>query len=592
MKRRDEVLQDDCWKVESIFLNLEAWQKKFEELKVTLPTLSSFKGKLSKSETIKDFLEALFTYSREIETLYIFAHLKHDEDLANDTYKTAYFQSLSLLQQFRAETSWFEPELISLEPNFLDAPALSPYRFYLEKIVRLKAHTLNGESEKLIALGSQAMQTGRQAFSALNDADFVFGTILDEKGKAHELTHASYGVYMKSHDRVLRKNAFETLLTKYEATQNTLAELLKGEVETHVFTKKARGYSSCLEAALFPHNIDTKVYHALIEAVSQNLKPLHKYFSLRKKILKLDELHLYDMSVPLTQEIDIKMSYEEAEQVIIKSVAPLGKEYTEKLDKGLKSARWVDRYENKNKRSGAYSSGCYDTQPFILMNYKNHLRDVFTLAHEAGHSMHSLHSHEFQPYHTSDYPIFLAEVASTFNEDLLSRTLQKTDNKQEKIYLINQQIDDIRNTLFRQTMFAEFELKIHELAEEGTPLTPALLNELYADLLKKYFGPDVALDPVSPYEWSRIPHFYYNFYVYQYATGISAALALSKKVNEGREAEREAYLNFLKSGSSRYPVETLKLAGVDMSCKEPVQAAIGTFERLVKELETLLQEKA
>ncbi len=589
MIARESVAKEDCWKVESIFKDFETWQEKLNELKKKLPTFQKFKGTLSKSpQTLKTFLEALFEYSRQLETLYIYAHLKHDEDLANDTYKTAYFQSLSLLQEFRSETSWFEPELLTLEDVFFASDLLKPYSFFLEKILRLKKHTLDEKSEKLIALSSQSMQTGRQAFSALNDSDFVFGKIEDEKGKLHELTHATYSVYLKEHDRTLRKNAFTTLLKKYDETQNTLAELLKGEVQTHVFTKTARGYTSCLEASLFPHNIDVAVYHSLIEAVNQNLKPLHKYYALRKKALKLDALHLYDLNVPLTKEIDIKMSYEEAEEVIIASVAPLGKEYTNKLEKGLKTARWVDRYENKNKRSGAYSSGSFDTQPFILMNYKNHLRDVFTLAHEAGHSMHSLLSHETQPYWLSDYPIFLAEVASTFNEDLLSRHLQKTDNKEKKLYLINQQIDDIRNTLFRQTMFAEFELKIHELAEESIPLTPTLLCELYTELLKKYFGSDVVLDEEASFEWARIPHFYYNFYVYQYATGISAALALSKKVNEGTDKEREAYLNFLKSGSSRYPLDTLKLAGVDMSQKEPVQAAIATFAKLVDELEKLL----
>jgi oligoendopeptidase F len=590
MRTRDQVPKNECWNVDTIFENLELWETKFQELKKKLPEFKEFKGTLNLNpKTLKTFLEVFFSYSREIEKVYVFAHLKHDEDLANNSYKTAYFRSLSLLQEFRSETSWFEPELLTLKEDFIDSDLLTPYRFYLEKILRLKKHTLSEECEKLIALSSQSMQTGRQAFSALNDADFVFGKILDEKGQSHELTHATYSVYLKDHDRVLRKNAFTTLLKKYDETQNTLAELLKGEIESHVFTKVARGYDSCLEAALFPYNIDKKVYEALIDAVTQNLKPLHKYYALRKKALKLETLHLYDLAVPLIQEIDIKMSYEEAEDTIIESVAPLGKEYQEALRKGLKEGRWVDRFENKNKRSGAYSSGCFETEPFILMNYKNHLRDVFTLAHEAGHSMHSFLSHKSQPYHLSDYPIFLAEVASTFNEDLLSRTLQKTENKQEKIYLISQQIDDIRNTLFRQTMFAEFELKIHELAEESTPLTPTLLCELYKELLKKYFGSEVVLDEEASFEWARIPHFYYNFYVYQYATGISAALALSKKVNDGGEKDKEAYLNFLKSGSSHYPLETLKIAGVDMSQKEPVKEAIQTFKRLVDELETLLQ---
>jgi len=323
--------------------------------------------------------------------------------------------------------------------------------------------------------------------------------------------------------------------------------------------------------------------------VSDYLPVLHRYLALRKRILNLKELHVYDLYVPLTSSVDIRLSYEQAEDLVIRSVAPLGNEYQNHLRRGLQAHRWVDRYENKNKRSGAYSSGCYDSMPYILMNYKNLLRDVFTLAHEAGHSMHSLYSRSHQPYHYSDYPIFLAEVASTFNEDLLSRLMiNECKNPAEKIFLINQQIEDIRGTLFRQTMFAEFELKLHECLEKGTPLTPHLLKEEYRALNRKYFGPDTILDPEIDVEWARIPHFYYNFYVFQYSTGISAALSLANRVVEGSHKEREAYLRFLKGGSSQFPIEMLKDAGIDMTSTEPVTAAIRKFNALLNQLEELL----
>jgi oligoendopeptidase F len=344
-----------------------------------------------------------------------------------------------------------------------------------------------------------------------------------------------------------------------------------------------------LQAALFPKNIDPKVYHALIEAVHSKISSLHKYFRLRKKLLKLKEVHLYDLFIPLTQQFDKKYSYDEAEQLVIESVKPLGEEYTKLLHDGLKKGRWVDRYENQNKRSGAYSSGCYDSMPYILMNYKGILRDLYTLSHEAGHSMHSLLSRQTQPYHYSDYAIFVAEVASTFNEELLSHTLlQKVQSKEERAFLLCEMIEDIRSTLFRQTMFAEFELFLHETIEKREPLTPAVLKHKYLELNHLYFGNEVVLDQLIAIEWARIPHFYYGFYVYQYATGISAAIALSEQVLHGGKKEKDAYLNFLRSGSSDYPLALLKKAGIDMCSPKPIVAAIEKFSAMVNELESLL----
>jgi oligoendopeptidase F len=581
MKKRAEVSSEDQWNVAALYRDAAAWEEAFKKFvpqhlnSPIWPSLQRYKGTFDQSaEKVKEALVLLMEIDRELTKLYTYAHLKHDEDIADPQAKRNYEQIMRIAHIFAEESAWFQPELLALSEDrlhqYLSSPLLADYRFYLEKMIRMKKHTLSPDNERLIALAGQPLQTSHKAFSAINDADFKFGSVQDAQGNEKPLTHGTYGIYIREQDR--------------------LCELLNGQMQSHLFQAKARNFNSCLEAALYPKNIDTSVYHALIQAVHEKLDVLHRYMKLRKKVLKLDELHLWDIYVPLTASVDIKMSYPEAENIVIESVAPLGQQYQEFLKKGFLEQRWVDRYENQNKRSGAYSSGCFDSMPYILMNYKNILRDVFTLAHEAGHSMHSLYSRTNQPYQYADYPIFLAEVASTFNEDLLTRLLiSRCTDKNEKIFLINQKIEDIRGTLFRQTMFAEFELKLHEWVENGIPLTPELLKEEYSKLNQYYFGPDTVIDPEIDIEWARIPHFYYNFYVFQYATGISAALALSDKVKKGNTADREAYLNFLKSGSSKYPIETLQLAGIDMRSPAPVKAAIESLDKLTKELEKLLE---
>lgn len=599
-EERSSIPQQDRWNVEEFFPNLSEWQDHFEKIyqkeKPHWPNLQTFRGKLKNAATIKALLDLCLSTERTLSALYTYAHLRHDEEITNDEAKIAYGKISALFHDFSDETSWIEPELLALEQATLDAllkdPILAEYQFHLEKLVRVKKHMLSAEMEALMAKAGKALQAPQKAFSAINDADFKFGEILDGNGNSRELTHANYGLYIREHDRVLRKNAFTQMHQKYADYENTLCELLNGQIQSHIFNSRIRSYQSSLEAALFPNNIDCRVYHALIEAVNSRLPDLLQYVELRKKILNLDSLHLYDMSVPLTSDIEIHMPYEEAEDLIIESVAPLGTEYQNLLNKGFKEQRWVDRYENRNKRSGAYSSGSYDSMPYILMNYKGQLKDAFTLAHEAGHSMHSLLTHTHQPYQYGNYSIFLAEVASTFNEELLMQTLLKrVSSNAEKIYLINQKIEDIRGTLFRQTMFAEFELLIHTLAEQETPLTPALLRQEYHKLNQKYFGLAAVIDPEIDSEWSRIPHFYYNFYVFQYATGISAALALNERVVKGGARERDDYLNFLKGGSSRYPIDILKLAGINMLEPTPVQAAIGRFSDCVGQLNELLERK-
>jgi len=604
MKTREEVPLDDRWNVEALYPNQNAWEQAFKKFVPNpqksphWPALQQYQGTLEKDpKKVKEALDLMMGIDRELSKLYTYAHLRHDEDIANPQFKKNYEQILTLAHAFAQETAWFQPELMALPDTvlnqFLASPILSDYHFYIEKMIRMKKYTLSPDNEKLLALAGQALQTSYKTFSAINDADFKFGSVENSQGEAKPLSHASYGIYIREQDRLLRERVFKQYHQKYETYENTLCELLTGQVQNHLFQARARQFSSCLESALFPKNIDTSVYHALIEAVHERLDVLHRYMQLRKRILQLDELHLYDIYVPLTSAVDIRMPYAEAEKIVIESVAPLGKEYQEFLRKGFQKQRWVDRYENQNKRSGAYSSGCFDSLPYILMNYKDLLRDVFTLAHEAGHSMHSLYSRKTQPYQYSDYPIFLAEVASTFNEDLLTRLLiERCKDPHEKIFLLNQKIEDIRGTLFRQTMFAEFELLIHQHVEQGTPLTPQLLKQEYRQLNQTYFGPATVIDPEIEIEWARIPHFYYNFYVFQYATGISAALALAEKVVDGQEKDRTAYLSFLQGGSSKYPIDMLKMAGVDMTSPAPVKAAIETFDRLLSELEQLLNQTA
>lgn len=594
-KKRADVAPEDRWNVNSLYSSFEDWKKESDKVasnreKPFWPELVTYQGRLGESaETLKKALDLIFETSRKLSKIYTYAHLRHDEDIAQDTHKGALNGALSLFHEFEEEASWIEPELIGLPKETIDAymesSVLECYRFHLERIFRLKAHTLSPESERLVALAGKALIAPHKAFSALNDADLKFGSVKDEKGEERQLSHALFSIYLHDQDRTLRKNAFTQMHSCYEAHANTLCELLNGQVQSHVFNARARNYDSSLHAALFPKNINVDVYNNLIETVGKEIKTLHRYLDKRKERLGVKELHLYDMYVPLVPDADIKMSYKDAEEVVIESVAPLGADYQNILHAGLTKDRWVDRFENLNKRSGAYSSGCYDSMPYILMNYKELLRDVFTLAHEAGHSMHSYFSHKNQPYHYGDYPIFVAEVASTFNEELLHRLLiERCQSAEERTYLINQRIEDIRATLFRQTMFAEFELMIHQFAEKNMPLTPETLKIEYFALNKKYFGDDVIIDEPIAIEWARIPHFYYNFYVYQYATGISAALALAERVLQGSDAEREDYLSFLKGGSSRYPLDLLRQAGVDMSSPEPIRAALKRFDCLVAEL--------
>jgi len=598
-KDRSEVAERDKWKVEALYPGLTAWQDEFEEVcrpKETphWPELATYKGRLGEgAETLHKFFTLSFELDRKLSKLYTYAHMRYDEDLGNDLFKKAYGEIITFYHDFQQEVAFAEPEILALDHEVLDGyfkdDRLKEYHFHLEEVIRLKPHTLDGEQEELLAMASKSLGTSSLAYNAFNNADIKFPSIRDSRGNPLELTHGKYLLYMRSLDRTVRQQAFYSLYKVYSSFENTICELLSGHVQAHLFNAKARKFKGCLEASLFPNEIDTKVYTNLIETARDHLDVLHRYMGLRKKAMGLDAMHLYDLYVPIVKNVRFEFDYEDAEQLVIDSVAPLGEEYQAVLSKGLKLERWVDRFENLRKRSGAYSTGCYDSKPYILMNFNGQFHDLMTLAHEAGHSMHSHLSRENQPYQYSHYPIFLAEVASTFNEELMFEHLMKQDlTKGQKAFLINQKIEDIRSTFFRQIMFAEFELHIHRLAEEKIPLTPTLLKDYFYKLNVDYLGPEVEIDPEIDMEWGRIPHFYSNFYVYQYATGISAAHALFAKVKQEGASAKEKYLRFLSSGSSQYPLDLLKEAGVNMVEKQPIVSTIDHFSSLVEQLASLM----
>jgi oligoendopeptidase F len=473
--------------------------------------------------------------------------------------------------------------------GFLAEKELGFYRFHLEQILRYRDYTLSEKEEALLAASGEMGRSMRDTFDMLDNADLQLGAIEDENGEQVSLTHGNFQSLLQNYDRRVRQEAFHTYYKAYESHQYTYSTLLAGSIKKDLFYSRAKKFSSYRAKTLFSENIPVQVYDNLIDAVHQNLRPLYKYFGLRKRLLKLDELHMYDCSVPIVEGINWRMPFEQAVKEIQAALSPLGEEYVEQVTRGLISDRWTDRYENKGKRSGAYSSGCYDSNPFILMNFReDNINSVYTLAHEAGHSMHSLYSRKNQPYLYSDYTIFVAEVASTFNEALLTRHFMSQDIESDmRIYLLCREIDNFRGTLYRQTMFAEFEHRVYKAAECNEPLTLETFKKIYIGLLELYFGPEVVLDDCLHLECFRIPHFYFSFYVYKYATGISAAYALADRVLSGGETELNDYLDFLKSGGSKYPIDLLKSAGVDMLSPEPVRTALEKFSTLVDELEQL-----
>jgi oligoendopeptidase F len=591
---REEISEDSTWDLSGLYSASEAWQKEFMALEKESKGYAAHQGKLGDSAAaLKACLEFDMGVSRILEKLYTFAHLRNDEDKTHTVHQENFERVVRLSTQISQARSFIESEIMSIAESkisdFLQDSELEFYKLHLERMLRYRQHTLSEKEEALLASSAEISRAAREGFDMLDNADLKLGVVKNEQGEEITITHGNFQSLLQSYDRRVRREAFETHYSAYEGHQFTYASLLSSSVKKDMFYARTRKFPSVREQALFSENIPVAVYDNLIENVHNNLPALYKYFDLRKRLLKLDELHVYDCAVPLVKDIHWHMSYQEASEKITEALRPLGNDYIETVNKGLMDDRWVDRYENKGKRSGAYSSGCYDSNPFILMNYReDSINSLYTLAHEAGHSMHSYYSKKNQPYLYADYTIFVAEVASTFNEALITRYLlgQKID-RDMKIYLLCREIDNFRGTLYRQTMFAEFEHLIYKHAENGQPMTGEAFQSIYRDLLKLYFGENVVLDNCLSLECFRIPHFYFSFYVYKYATGISAAYALADRVLQGGTLELDAYLNFLKSGGSKFPIDLLKDAGVDMTSPKPVDTALEKFSGLVDELETL-----
>lgn len=591
---RQEIDNRYKWNIEAMYPEETRWDQDFEEVTRLIAHFPSLSGTLSASGA--DLLTA-FQKRDEIwlilERMYVYSRMKKDEDNRLEKYQNMNDRCSSLVARASSALSFFTPELLEIPEDristfYSDHPELETYHFAIDSAFREKAHILTPAEESIMAQYSEITGATNNVFSMLNNADMRFDEITDEKGEKVELTHGRFIGFMESRDRRVRKEAFEAMYAPYKSQINTLAALYNYNTKTDVVQSRLRNYPSSLDAALSGDNIQPEVYFNLVETVNQNLDPLLRYVQIRKKLLGLDELHLYDIYVPLFELPDKAVSYEEGVKLMKKGLGALGPDYLERMEKGVRQG-WVDVYENEGKTSGAYSFGSYDSMPYILMNYNDKLKDVFTLAHEMGHSMHSLYTRETQPFIYGGHSIFTAEVASTVNEALLMKQMIADEkDPQVKKYLLNLYIEEFRSTVFRQTMFAEFELLTHNAVENGEALTSDFLCREYLALVKKYFGPDVVLDEEIQYEWSRIPHFYNAFYVYKYATGFSAAAAISKKILEEGPAARDSYIEFLRSGESNYPIELLKIAGVDMSRPEPIADAMKIFSGLIDELEALI----
>lgn len=592
---RDEVKVEETWRLEDIFSNDEAWETEFKSLDELTSKADSYKG------TLHDGPDALFralkyrdTLSERLRKLYTYAHLKTDQDTTNSFYQAMDSRVKSLYVKVSTALSYFLPELLTIDENELNKLAqnndeLKLYKQEFEEINSQRPHILPAEQEALLAQLSEVAGMSSETFSMLNNADLTFPTIKDENGDEVELSHGRYVNFLESADSRVREDAFKAMYAKYGEFQNTFASTLAGNIKNDNVTAKIRNYSSAREAAMSNNHIPEQVYENLVSTINKNVHLLQRYVALRKEVFELDELHMWDLYAPLVKDADMKVPYEEAKETMVESFHPMGDEYVSIVKEGLEN-RWVDVRENKGKRSGAYSSGAYGTNPYVLMNWQDNVSNLFTLAHEFGHSVHSYYSRMSQPFIYSGYSIFVAEVASTVNEALLNDHLLKTiDDEQKRIYLLNYWLDGFRGTVFRQTMFAEFEHLIHQLEQQGVALTAEKLTEEYYALNKKYFGDDLVVDEEIGLEWARIPHFYYNYYVYQYATGYSAAVALSNQIlTEGEPAVERYVNNFLKAGSSDYPIEVLKKAGVDMTSAAPIEEACRVFEEKLNELEALL----
>lgn len=594
--KRSEVKEADTWNVKDMYPTTEAWENELKVITEIVDKIALYEGSVAATaENLLAVLEHLANAGEKIEKAFNYAERLFDEDQTNTTHQAMSAKVYSLYAAMGSKTAFVDPEIIAatdetLEAFYKELPALELYRKQIAEIRRMKEHCLSAEKEKLLAMTAEMSQTPADTFSILNNADLVFPEIEDENGEKVRITHGRYGQFLQSADRRVRKDAFENLYQTYKQFLNTSASLYCGNVKQQVFHAKARKYVSSLECAVDANNVSSSVYHNLIDTVNKNLDKMHQYVSLRKKCLGVGELHMYDIYTPMIADVAKKISFEEAKETVLKALAPLGEDYVNKVKEGFEN-RWIDVYENQGKRSGAYSAGAYGCHPYVLLNYNGTLDDMFTLAHEMGHAMHSNYSNKAQPYIYAGYKIFVAEVASTCNEILLMEYLLKnTTDKKERAYLLNHYLDSFKGTVYRQTQFAEYEMLTNKMYEDGESLTADNLSSVYLELNKKYYGSDIISDEQIAYEWARIPHFYYNFYVYQYATSYCAAFSVAHKILEEGTPAVERYKKFLSGGCSMAPVELLKIAGVNLETPAPIQDALNAFGEIIKEMETLVED--
>ncbi|ELA90987.1 oligoendopeptidase F [Enterococcus faecium] len=594
LPKREELPENLTWDLTKIFSSDQEFDEKYLELSEELKQSEKHKGTLDQGASqFLNAIEFVLRVYRQTEVIYVYAHLKNDQDTGNTDYQALYAIASSLFSKVSEAVSWFEPEILQLSDDqiwqyFKEEPKLEVYRHYIQQIVDNRAHVLSAEQESLLAGAGEIFDASSDTFAVLNNADLVFPTIEGENGEIVQLSHGVYGQLLESTDRRVREAAFKGLYSVYEQFRNTFASTLGTHIKGHNFKAKVRNYSSAREASLSNNHIPESVYDTLVDVVNKHLPLLHRYMELRKRLLEVEKLHMYDLYTPVLGEAPITFTYEEAKEKALEALKPMGEEYMAIVEKAF-SERWIDVVENKGKRSGAYSSGSYDTNPYILLNWHDTLDQLFTLVHEMGHSVHSYFTRSNQPYVYGDYSIFLAEIASTTNENILTEYLLETEkDPRVRAYVLNHYLDGFKGTVFRQTQFAEFEHFMHTEDEKGVPLTSEYLSDSYGKLNAKYYGPAVEEDPEIKFEWSRIPHFYYNYYVFQYSTGFSAASALAKKILNQEPEALENYLAYLKAGNSDYPVEVMKKAGVDMTQAAYIEDAMSMFEQRLNELEELI----
>lgn len=592
-KLRCEIEDKYKWDLTKIYKDEKEWQKDFDDVKEKILKVLEYKDSfLSNGKKLYEYLKYDEEVSRKLEKIYYYAHLNYDANTLDEKYKVMTNKVSDLFTKYNELSSFVVPEILKLDEEKLntfykDEEKLEDYRFSIENIYRFKNHTLDEEKEKMLSNLSKCLSNPEETYEALTDSDFEYDYITDEKGNKVKFNESNYSLFIKSKDRSVRKKAFEMLHNKYKKYIRTITSTYKGEVENNVVLAKIRNYDSAISASLYSDNVPVDIYDNLIKVVNDNMNVLYDYYDLKKEILSLDCLHMYDTYVEIINKIDKKYSFDEAKEIVIDALSVLGDKYVKNLKKAF-DEKWIDIYHSKGKRSGAYSSGNFDVNPYVLLNFEGTLNDVSTLAHELGHSMHTYLSCKNNPYQYSSYEIFVAEVASTVNELLLANyMLKNSKNKDEKLAIINHILDLYKATLYRQTMFAEFEKETHKLREKGEVLTSELLSNTYYNLVKKYFGPNVLCDDLIRYEWARIPHFYYNFYVYKYATGISAASYIVDGILNNKEGALENYINFLKTGGSMYPLDELKIAGVNLNSKSVILSAIKTFEKYLKEFKDI-----